>query len=598
MIPADALCQARCGTAVEGRTIVGKLANQYKSFEKHVSFFNCAFAGAIDLTGCRFERGLEFVGCVFAGRFIMEGSVVVGDLHFRACDFAADANFSRMRVEGKLEVRAPRDKTGLAPRSDFLDAPFVTFLGNANFSQIRVAGEANFGSVQFHDEVDFYNAHVEGPAFFRRDFCKGGAFPNAIFPPACFMGGRIRFRAAYFGEELNFNSAQFMKGALAESEAALTLAAVDAKQAMKNYIRAATGRNFAEIAAWTRAEDDRRKADDRRRKSLERAKADFSYVKCRGAAFFCGWPPKEEPHAEDHGDPCEFQTRVTFEGAEFGASVQFHKTIFRRPVDFLDCRVAGSLDFLERVPEIIRLAGATYKRLNCDGPNGPYTGLKDLKKALRIFDGSGGRAFVSGAAQKGTFERSSWVQLEAALRRDGESELADEVYRDRMRQERDYAGLPWWKRSLYCVWEFFTGFGTQAWRLTVACLVILVISICYYASAGKFSLNWNSDKVPRIATSSPIQDETDKSLKDVKCICDDKRGAGGRLGFAAAVTAFQFSPVKLPIGDDCLPEGGWGEGFAVVDRVSGWLLVPLLVANIAGLLSRRAKAEYEAGGEE
>jgi hypothetical protein len=73
-----------------------------------------------------------------------------------------------------------------------------------------------------------------------------------------------------------------------------------------------------------------------------------------------------------------------------------------------------------------------------------------------------------------------------------------------------------------------------------------------------------------------------------------------RLITAGQVSLFHFSPVKLPVGDECIPRDGVALGFATFERLTVWLLVPLLVANLAGLLHRKAQSTGEArgGGDE
>jgi hypothetical protein len=141
-------------------------------FAEHVRCSNCTFSEGIDLPSCRFEKGVEFIRCEFAKSFSMESCRSEGDFHLRACVFKQEARFERLQVNSKLEVRAPRNNTELDGSIEYRERPWVEFEEFATFSQMHIFGEANFGSAQFNNGVDFYNARIEGPVFFRKDYCK------------------------------------------------------------------------------------------------------------------------------------------------------------------------------------------------------------------------------------------------------------------------------------------------------------------------------------------------------------------------------------------------------------------------------------------
>ncbi len=178
-LPADAAIQAvLSGSSVDHKDISGGFERKNLRFTEHVIFSNCNFTDRVDLGGCRFEHGIEFIGCEFAKPFSMEACRVEGDCHFRACVFKEEARFERLQVNGKLEVRAPRNNSELTKNvHTFCDRPWVIFEGYTTFSQIHIYGEANFGSAQFEKGIDFYNAWFEGPVFFRKDRCR--AFERA-----------------------------------------------------------------------------------------------------------------------------------------------------------------------------------------------------------------------------------------------------------------------------------------------------------------------------------------------------------------------------------------------------------------------------------
>jgi uncharacterized protein YjbI with pentapeptide repeats len=496
----------QAGVPLKEREISGDVDSPDVSFEELVQFLNCDLIG-INFAGCRFAKGLKFIGCVFTGEVSLESARVDGDCHFRACTFEKEARFDRLQVNGKLEMRAPRDRSPLSGnRHAFESAPYVTFKENANFSQIRVSGEANFGSVQFWESVDFYNARIEGPVFFRKDYCKlyqkdpssPLGFPDKDFPVVHF-GERledqpatnadriktVRFRDCYFASELNFHGAIF------------------------------------------------------------NGDADFTYLHCGGMAFFCYEKPEETKSI------CIFRKRVNFEGARLATSLHLDKAAFcgAQPANFRDCRIAENLVFSETIPGQICLTGCSYRRIQC-------TSYKLLIASVRAFETSGKK-----------FDPASWIQLEATLRKDGDLKLADEVYWIRMQQREALAVLSRSQASLSRLWYFISAYGTSQWQLVMVCLAMFMLGVpCYYYG--------------QLGPAPP------------STVC--------HKGFweAVALSLSQFSPFKLPVGEECKPLGLTAV-FATFEKLIGWLLVPLLVANVTGLLHRKAKSGAESGsGEE
>lgn len=538
-----AIQEALSGKTVSGKEISGEVKCANLTFPEYVKFSNCCIRGQIDLSGCQFQRGVEFIGCEFAKSISMESCRSEGDFHIRACVFIEEARFERLQVNGKLEVRAPRNNAELADPV-FRDQPWVRFNGFATFSQIHVLGEANFGSAQFESGVDFYNASIEGPVFFRKDYCKAykraqdeakrrmeenstmrvdplevdpSAFPDDIFPHVHFKGDRIRFRDAYFGGELNFHAAEFD------------------------------------------------------------VLADFSYAKCMGVTFFC-----ESEIPTETKLPCKFHGGINFEGAQFSRSALLHRAAFssKHLVNFYDCRIADTLSFFDTLPEHICLTGCSYKRLRC----GDYD---RLEKVLKEFDRTGG-SFKE--TEQPTFDRSSWVQLESTLRNEGEIKRADKIYRTRMGEER--IELPSYQQPLSIIWGLIAGYGTETWKLTAIGLLVFLVGVPIFY-AGHLETNFKADsRSPGDARPDETCQATGK-WQDLNGQWQDL--TKNRLRAATGISLFQFSPVKLPIGDDCLPSGR-SQWFAVFERLTGWILVPLLVANLAGLLHRKTKSNGELGG--
>jgi hypothetical protein len=402
--------------------IQGSLIASNTTFEQYVEFCNCDFVGDLDLSRCRFNKGIAFVGCRFQN-VTLASTKVEGDCQIRACYFSEDAKFERLQVNGNLEVRAPRMKIELAGNKhpEFQEAPYVVFKGYADFRQIRVSGEINFGSAQFEGGTDFYNARIDGPAFFRKDFCKAFrrtkdksvGWPNEVFKGVTFNNPKdeqnwsARFRDAYFGGEINFHAAQF------------------------------------------------------------KGPANFSYLKCMGLAFFCS---SSKSQTTTSTFPCKFSKELDFEGARFATSLRLDLAIFSDSdaVNFRDCHVAESLVFRRSFPKKLLLTGCTYKRIECDNYELVISGLNNFNNARSERESAGN-----------AFDRSSWIQFESTLRGDGEVKWADRAYRARMRKERRDA-LPWYAWAPSFFWDLGAAYGTSSWRLFLISLAIFVAGVSVY----------------------------------------------------------------------------------------------------------------------
>jgi hypothetical protein len=509
-INAEAVLQSfKNGGAVELREV--ELASDLSvvdfTFDEYVQCSNCDFR-RLDFSRCRFAKGFAFIGCVFKGEVSFEGVRADGDCHFRACTFEKESRFDRLQVNGKLEVRAPRNITPLkGNRYYVLDAdqkrqytPYVIFKEDANFSQIHVAGEANFGSVQFRNGADFYNARIDGPAFFRRDHCKekdpAKLFPYRLFLEPHFGGKRVRFRDAYFGGELNFHAAAF------------------------------------------------------------NCRADFTYVHCQGIVFFC-----DELDPETTTDGCVFKQELDFEGGRFATSLRLDGATFsaHHKVSLKDCRIANTLAFTE-VPKRLSLTDCSYKRVQ-------YSDHPAFIESLKSHE-----------AEKREFDKSSWIQLEATLRSAGSIKLADQVYRDRMGQERDLA-LPAYRRPFSRMWDLTSGYGTAPWKLAIMCCLFVLLGVAVFYIGPLKKATRENQAQDAINPQGSVSCET------------------GRWGTAVEISLSQFSPLKLPVGEECAPTG-WDKWAALLLRIAGWILVPLLAANLAGMLNRKAKGNHEGGGGE
>ncbi len=418
-----------------------------------------------------------------------------GDCQFRACLFEDDANFDRLQVMGILEVRAPKERAVLNVNKEltnsddsnspsiFMLQPWVIFKKEARFSQIHVKGEANFGSAKFEGWADFYNAKIEGPAFFRIDRSKNQkkGFDNKIFieNPVRFHRG-VRFRFAYFGDELNFHGADF---------------------SVREFRSPKSG-NPADDP-WNKDKAKKTLTEDRR---VDKAVIDFTYVHCTRVVFFC------DPDQPKNGKKCTFssiykdfndipqlENLLDFEGACFNQSVYFSANFptsgpVSRPynvVSFRDCRIDGELSFYgispEKTPETetaltkyLRLTGCAYKRIEADSVA--------ISERIKILE--------QPSTDKSTqiYDRRSWTQLESSLRAEGLVQEADEVYVQR-RESRHKSLKNGLLKKMDRIFGWLTSYGTNNRKMVEISFVTIFGGAVLFGFWGNFRQDIDDKKI-------------------------------------------------------------------------------------------------------
>ena len=184
----------------------------------------------------------------------------------------------------------------------------------------------------------------------------------------------------------------------------------------------------------------------------------------------------------------------------------------------------------------------------------------------------------------GPYDRQPFTQLEETFRRAGKDKLADDVYYERKCREftenitiRKPGARGSWlhsalrKLSAWLLDRFLwllTGYGVRLYRLLLAIVPILIIGTFIFHLEGAVKLD--------------IQLPSMMSSQATLPLCE-----------AFWVSLNTFLPVEIPSGADWIPSsqiipvlGIKFTTFATVLNLAGWILVPVGVAGIAGLLKR------------
>jgi hypothetical protein len=212
---------------LDGRTIKGKFDLSNRVISIAIRITNCTFEDEVDLSNCEFKQCVDFSVSRFKKEFysrtiyqkdiICSQATFADEVSFNGCQCKLDAEFDNAQFEN-----AEKD-------IDFIGAKFgieincagTIFNGGANFNSIQCEGIGFFENAKFENvkkNIDFSRARFGSDLNCNKVIFKGGANFNSIqceeygfFRDAKFenVGERIDFTHTKFGVNLEFQNATF-----------------------------------------------------------------------------------------------------------------------------------------------------------------------------------------------------------------------------------------------------------------------------------------------------------------------------------------------------------------------------------------------------
>lgn len=187
------------------------------------------------------------------------------------------------------------------------------------------------------------------------------------------------------------------------------------------------------------------------------------------------------------------------------------------------------------------------------------------------------------------FSMQPYLQLEKWYLLGGDENKAREVYRNGRRRARKNARWvfrpnrraqvqaaapeshndqwPWLRQVSDLMLDHLTGYGVRIGRL-------LVIALAFVLCATFFVFEPYST-MKAVDPPSPLGDL-------------DKASTARELMTEFTYSADLFVPlVKLGVDDTWVPKGWWPHTYAFLHMLVGWLVVPLLLASLAGIIKKR-----------
>ncbi len=524
---------ARKGTPVQvdGAVIRGRLDFSYMTIEQQVKLTNCDFLEAPNLSYSTFKRHLILTGSTFRKGANFESATVDLNAALNRTQFlAGEANLRDLQVHGFLNMHLARFADGVVLRgvgahlqkgADFSNDDFG---GEARLDSMESDGDLNFAYAKFHKLFLLTTTKVSGSLFLR---C--AEFWDSATMPGIQVTYNVRSEGADFKNAANFSESQI--GSFVE----LSGAKFENADKPVDFSRAtvAAGGFFDRV--------------------------NFAgEVKFNGAHF----------NSDASFDQATFERTASFERAHFDQGAHFEHTAFRGNASFhdtsfgtLDLSPDGQVDGEEQFRGTVELRGCTYDRV-----------LADWQSLLSLADGRPRLAQT---------DKQPYLQLQKSYAAMGDDVSANHVFLEWHRVKRSdlfHSHKLLW--LLDCVPWLTSNYGVAPGRLLEMSFLLIFVGMFIFSCPGAVSPVGAKDQAAAFPTKL------------------------GRLRHwdAAAVSLHQFLPIEVPFGAQWTPASQIvtlryrhhdrgrtllrvrPSTYATILKVSGYILVPLEIVVLNGLL--------------
>ncbi|MEN9575210.1 MAG: hypothetical protein RL514_3065 [Verrucomicrobiota bacterium] len=553
---------------------------QDSSIGGRANFAGGQFLGAADFRNARFNGETAFNGAVFAaealftyarfGHTVSFGALVAGDVPgatfadvtiFTGVKFELDAFFERVKFTATnrpvsfsaavFGAESTFDGAQFSGDANFVRAQFtsaasfteVAFLHpemTVQFNSIKAGKTLNFTGARFAGPLDFVAAEAVGPVQFASVVFGGEALFNAMAVERHAMFGPIGTNApTHFKKKADFIATRI------GGQLDLAAARFDG-EALFRGANLTRGLLLSERHGGTgavHAADFRARADFRNLQAGER-------VQMAGVTF------------HDHAafDSTKWDVPMAFEEVRFRKGASMTRAAFPQGADFSNARFDGLLDLTDSTFRTLRL---TSQSRWTDGP------IELRSSNYEEFSGN-----VDALLQAFTrADRPVLTRLERSLRQVGRDDEADAVYLQNQHRERrqtwaEHKYGEWFFRSLYGV---LGNYGVRPYRLLGFSAILVWLGALVFQLPGAVR-------------------HRDKSVQASPLTTFD----------AVALSICYFLPVEFPLEEEWIaatspltyrlpfvnkPIQVRPAAMAnFVLRLSGWIVVPLSLAAVTGLL--------------
>jgi hypothetical protein len=582
--------------------IWGKFDLKHRTIEKPLEILDCEFEAEVDFRYCEFKQVVNFSGSTFQREFnsgdeVESHTVYKKDLICNAATFERTAKFNGIRVEGSAYFnhatflnRNFSIDLGGASIEKTLECAEATYKGPANFDALNCSGYGVFDGAMFGRQATFTFASFgvslscqettfKGPASFNSVKCdRGGFFRGATFQyqdkeettPDTWGAD---FIAASFGRNLVCRGVTFEGRATLNSLECKGHGFFDWDSQAKQGFQAKKEIDFS----YASFDGDFLCADA----SVEEV-ANFERLKCAGTGTFTNTSfGKVDEEGKFQGG------NVNLRFTHFGGNLSLEKSLFRGAVDLTAAEISQELIltgayFANKL--ILHDASAKQLTLNVEddvevedafiferNQDGSWKGSLDLREfTFGEFSGPEDEeisaklaVILAGAQDPDMFSRDPYLQLEQYYESIGNDAQARKIYYKGRCHLRKRAKHRWsiLRNATDGLWKGLTGYGVHIWPL---------FAIAFgFIFAGLLAFSIPNEALTKVDASANLHGWEDGPLHQ----------------FLYSLDLF-LPVVNLRIDELWIPNGPWLHLFATIHALIGWLIVPLLIAALAGVIRR------------
>ncbi len=577
------------------------------TFAAEASFIGAHFGGQAHFQGVMFKQGVNFDEAKINGIAFFLQAIFAGEATFRG-HFGGQAAFQGAVFKERVSFNgATIDHRALFRSEPALGLPAATFGGEANFGGIHIGPSAEFQGAQFNSTdkpVRFDDAKVDGSVFFEGARFAGEAtfigihigssaefqraqfnstdkpvrFDNAkvdgsaIFTEAKFLG-EARFIAGRIGLQAAFNSAEFNKPTTFETMDIRGSAVFREARFLKGSNPSFLGTDFRRGAFFQRATFEDPVDFHTAQFHVE---ARFSGIRFhREANFNASYFEGLADFGSAKGLPGTEFNKVSFDHARFERDARFDDAVFQGAASFREASFRtvyfspnGAVDRKDQFQGTVDLRGCIYDRIQVS-----------WRSMLRQRDGS---------SRLSEIDRQPYTQLEKVLRNVGKDREADEVYLERWQVEREQK----WRHGEFGAWmvsqiyALLANYGVRPYRLISFTVLFVFLGTFIFSRPGAVQMKLAPERATQPAESTAVIEgnaaaSTEKSVK---------LSAWDALRLSIGL----FLPVEVPLAASWKPSDRRFmllkfSDFGTMLKLAGWVLVPLGIAALAGLLRRVAQ---------
>lgn len=539
-------------------------------------FADAKFASETSFGGAEIGRDLDCDRAVFRGRANFNALRCGGAGYFRGTRFegASETNFDHASFGYIFDCSSSEQQDTLfeGPASfKHLKCPLVAavrtvFQGTVSFNTLQCTGSGFFDNALFEGKESVNFGHA---SFGVNLVCDGATFEGPAELDSLTCGSSGFFRGCTFKKSADFDHASFGKNINCDGVAfhgSVTFRSLECKYS--GLFRSAKFQGEAEFSFATFGSNLECKGEG----TVFNKAASFNGVRCERSGRF------------DAARFLEADIKTDFVHTYFGTNLNLEGTHFAGPVDlWMTCVGQGLILTAARFERLVALNGATIGQIEVRLDVLPFTKgkltMRGCKFARFVGDESIARKLVE-AQDSTNFSRDPYLQLERYYSSIGDDIQATDTYRQgRLAQLKNAwaanTSTQWSRKTIVKDWflRVSTYYGTQPWRLLLPLVFLLVLgTVLFWPDGAVKPVTSASAESPSLAPANNNQPTDNLESKLIY-----------RFGYSFDLL---LPVVNLHFEDQWEPRGPWIRAYATVQIVMGWVLIPLLLASLAGFFRR------------